>query len=39
MAVYRRVFLGLGEQIREYVPLALLARDEAARADATTTPA
>jgi arsenate reductase len=39
MAVYQRVFAGLGEQIRDFVPLALHARSEAARAEAPTSPA
>ena len=38
MAVYRRVFIALGERIHLFVPLALRAR-AAADADATTSPA
>ena len=38
MAVYRRVFTGLGERIHLFVPLALRAR-AAAAANATTSPA
>jgi arsenate reductase len=38
MAVYRRVFLGLREQIRGFVPLAHPVGTELARADAATPP-
>jgi hypothetical protein len=38
MAVYRRVFIALGERIHLFVPLALRAR-AAADADAATSPA